>query len=272
MSIQTIGGFEDNLAAKGSALREVTTSSDGDKARLDVSSSVTASVLPTGAATSANQTNGTQQTKVTESALPTGASTSANQTNGNQQTKVVGVDYVDGNSGIDSATETIQQISYEHHEIHSGSHYFIQQAVDLSINNVFDMQFTTPANTKWTHFVFSLLCESETDWYIYEGASISTAGTSITPVNNDRNSDNTSGNTVAGITNTSLANANADTPVAGATLIAHGTVGAGRDGGFTDRTRELILKQNTIYCLRAVATAAGYISYNAEWYEHTNKN
>ena len=34
-----------------------------------------------------------------------------------------GVDYKEGNSGIDGSTETIQTINYEHHEIQSGNHY-----------------------------------------------------------------------------------------------------------------------------------------------------
>jgi hypothetical protein len=172
---------------------------------------------------------------------------------------------------LDIATHSIQTIEYEHHEIHSGSHYFVESSVDLPINNVFDMQFTTPNTASWTHFTFDLACESETNWYIYEGATINTAGTTITPVNNDRNSIKTSGNTVAGITNGSVVDANADTATAGATLIASGIIGAGRTGGNTERNREIIFKQNTIYCLRAVAVAAGYISFNAQWYEHTNK-
>ena len=96
-------------------------------------------------------------------------------------------------------------------------------------------------------------------------------GTSVTPVNNNRNSANVSSNTVAVITNGSLVDANTDTAVAGATLLASGTIGAGKSGGDTERDREIILKQNTKYCLRAVAVAAGYISFHAQWYEHTNK-
>jgi hypothetical protein len=133
------------------------------------------------------------------------------------------------------------------------------------------LQFTTPDTTAWTHLVFSIDCEAETEWYIYEGVTINVAGTAITPRNNDRNSSNTSGNTLAGITNTSVANANADTAVAGATVIEHGIVGAGKTGGSESRSRELILKQNTVYCMRAIANAAGYTDFIMSWYEHTNQ-
>lgn len=183
-----------------------------------------------------------------------------------------GVDYVAGQSGIDASTETLQQISYEHHEIHSGSHYYIEDVAEIAINNVFDVQWVTPDTAKWTHFNFLLNCESETEWYIYEGAAINVTGTVLAPVNNNRNSSNTSVNLVASIANGSIADANADTAVAGATAIAHGIVGAGKEGGVISRDREIVLKQNTVYCMRAIATTAGYTNFLMEWYEHESKN
>lgn len=171
---------------------------------------------------------------------------------------------------IDETTNNIVSIDHDHSEIHEGKHYFIQDTVDLPINNVFDMQFTTGATSPYVHFVFEIDCEGETEWYIYENVTINTPGTSVTPVNNNRNSSNTSTATVATITNTSVANANADTAVASATTIAHGIVGAGRIGGNTSRSREIILKANEDYSFRAIATAAGYTSFNAQWYEHVD--
>lgn len=173
---------------------------------------------------------------------------------------------------LDAATHALEIIDYNHHEIHAGSHYFIQDVEDLPINNVFDMQWTTPDTTKWSHFTFTLATEGETSWYIYEGATISTAGTAITPRNNNRNVADNSTQVIAGILNTSLANANADTAVGAATELAHGILGAGKTGGAEDRSLEIILKQNTIYCMRAIATAAGFVNFRVEWYEHTNKD
>ncbi len=181
-------------------------------------------------------------------------------------------DTVARNARIDSSTHSLQIVDYEHHEIHGGSHYFSQDVENLSINDVFDMQFTTPNTTKWCHFTFNLDCESETEWYIYEGVTINVAGTTITPRNNNRNDSDSSTMTVAGITNTSVANANSDTDVSGATTLAHGIIGSGRSGGNNTREKEIVLKQNTIYCFRAIASAAGYVSFNAQWYEHTDKD
>lgn len=170
----------------------------------------------------------------------------------------------------DQVTAATIFVDYEHHELHEGDHYFVQDYVDLPISNVFDLQFTTANTSKWTHFIFGLDCEAETLWYIYEGVTITTPGTAVTPVNNNRNSTNTSGNTVASILNTSVSNANSDTAVAGATLLAQGIIGALRNGGATERAREIILKQNTAYAFRAVATQAGFVAFVAEWYEHTS--
>lgn len=194
-----------------------------------------------------------------------------NTLNNPLHTNSVLIDSSGNKIGIDSTTNTLQNISYGHHEIHSGSHYFIEDVADLSTNNVLDVQFTTTNTAKWAHFFFLLNCESETEWHIYEGATINTVGTSITAINNNRNSANTSSMTIAGILNTSVANANTDTPTAGALELAHGIIGDGKDGGIISRDKEIILKQNTIYCMRATVNSAGYINFLMEWYEHTNK-
>ena len=38
------------------------------------------------------------------------------------------------------------------------------------------------------------------------------------------------------------------------------------------KCNEMILKQNTLYCLRAVATAASDVNFNMQWYEHVDRN
>jgi len=174
---------------------------------------------------------------------------------------------------IDRPTHTLQTIEYEHHEIHAGSHFFVKNYQTLSINQVLDFTFVTPNTTKWTHFLWDLATESQTNWLIYEGATITNAlANALTPLNSDRNSLNASVNTLRFEVQANLAGANADTNVTGATLIASGISGVGKGGqGVSGRDSEIILKQNTIYCFRAIATSAGYINYDMEWYEHTNR-
>jgi hypothetical protein len=174
-------------------------------------------------------------------------------------------------AGIDAVSGARNTIPYEHHEIHGGSAYFVLDVVDLAINNIRDIQITTPDTTKWAHWLFDFKTENETDWYFYENVTINTAGTAHVALNADRNSANTSGLTIKYIDNTSLANANADTAVAGATTLLHGISGAGRDGGVQDRGMEKILKQNEDYSIRFIASAAGHITYHLVWYEHTSR-
>lgn len=177
------------------------------------------------------------------------------------------------NIRLDASTESQIMMMYEHHEIHDGTHFGICDVQDLALNEVFDIQFTTPNTTTWSHIVYLLAVESETEFFIYETATIVTPGTPMSAINNNRNSANTSVNTIASILNTSVANANADTSVAAAIEILHGIVGSGKNSqGANERSRELVLKQNTTYCFRSIALAAGYISFCMNWYEHVSRN
>lgn len=173
---------------------------------------------------------------------------------------------------LDKATRTLQTIEYEHHEIHAGSHFFVVGYQDLSINQVLDFTWLMPNTTKWTHWVWQIETESETLWSVYETAVATNAlANAVTPLNSDRNSATTSGTTMKYEIQANLTAANADTDVTTATLIETGISGAGKLSGDSARDHELIMKQNTLYCMRAVATAAGYINFRMNWYEHTNK-
>lgn len=172
----------------------------------------------------------------------------------------------------DKITKTLNTIDYAHHEIHAGSFYSIDTVVDLAGSAILDVRITTPDITTWTHMTFSLNCESETDWELYEDAVISTAGTNLTAINHNRNSANTTGNTIDSIENADLTAADADTDVSGATKIAKGKIGAGNKSvASAQRNTEIILKQGTTYTFRITATAAGYTDFIMNWYEHTNK-
>ncbi len=182
-------------------------------------------------------------------------------------------DSVTGNEiGIDDSTGSIQTIVYEHHEIHSGSHYFVSGYQDLSINNVLQFTWQMPDTTKWIHWTWSISTESEVLWQVYEGATINSAlANSITPLNSNRNSSNTSGTTMNYELHANLAAANGDVTVSAADIIESGISGAGKDAGQSVRSNELVLLQNGLYVLRATATAAGFVNFNMQWYEHTDK-
>ena len=183
----------------------------------------------------------------------------------------------DGTNGdrvrIDGSTNSLQFVGYEHHEIHSGSHYYVAGYQDLSINNVLDFTWQMPNTAKWIHWTWKISVESETLWQIYENvvATNPLAG-SITPFNSNRNSGNTSATTMKYEVQANLAAANADTDVTGGTLIASGIAGSGKDAGDASRENEKVLDQNILYCLRATANTAGFVNFDMQWYEHEDKH
>lgn len=187
------------------------------------------------------------------------------------QIQVVTINDTAGNSAIDEYTGAVITVPFEHHEIHEGDHYFARGYQDLAINNVLDFTLQTPNTAKWLNLTWQIDTENETNWLVYEDAVATTdLANTFTPRNNNRNSSNTSAATLRYELQTSLANANADTDVTGATLLESGISGALRTAGQALRDNEMVLKQNTIYCFRAIATAAGFINFTMEWYEHTS--
>lgn len=188
--------------------------------------------------------------------------------------RIAGKDYlaiVMGSQNTDTTTNAVKTIDYPHNEIHGGSAFVCRSFVDIDITKFYDIQVTTPNTTKWAHMTFEFEVESETIFWVYENVTINVAGTALGCGNRNRNSATATGLVIKGIANDDLADANADTAVAGATLLATGTLGAGRrEGGTSHSEQEVILKQNEDYTVRFQATAAGYVNYKLDYYEHTN--
>lgn len=184
---------------------------------------------------------------------------------GNEGQKIIGVDYLSGNSGIDASTETLQTISYEHHEIHSGSHYnYCDYSLNEGSGNTIEFVMTTPNTTKWAHLVFQVYSSEGATLELYEGTTGVTGGTAITPRNNNRNSSNVSDITLIKDPTTITDNG---------TRASGYLAGGGRTSGVVERGNEFVLKQNTAYLVRITSLAVSNdISWCAEWYEHTNKN
>lgn len=178
--------------------------------------------------------------------------------------KITGLKYSSGSEGIDPATESLQMVSYEHHEIHEGSHFFICDTQALANGEVVDFTLTTPNTAKWTHMNFRIEGTGAISLEIFEGATVDAAGAAVIVYNNDRNSVNASSDTVR----------SGDTFTAEGTVIYHVQSGANKVVGILARDRELILKQNTVYIFRITneTAVANQLSYCAEWYEHTSKN
>ena len=194
-----------------------------------------------------------------------------------QRVKLVGSSTGATGGCTDQYTNALSVVPYQHHEIHAGSHYFAVGYQDLTSGQVLDFQWTMPNTTKWIHWTWTLDTEDEVNWLVYENAGITTVlANSFTPLNSNRNSANTSGTTMNYEVFANLAAANAKTSVGGATLLKSGLTKAGGffvpGGGEAGRESELVMKQNTVYCMRAIANAAGFVNFDMEWYEHTNSN
>lgn len=233
--------------------------------------------LPTGASTSAIQADGTQKTQITDGTddVPVIANTSANvnldEENGLVTNSMMfargATDKVKG-IRMDEITQVLMTIDYAHHEIHDGSHFVIHINKDIPNSGTFNVAFTTPSSTTWMHTIFAINVEGEADIKLYENVTSWTGGTSITPLNSNRNDDNvTSVTGMAYDVTISLG-----TPI----TLAHGVYGSGRSfGGRARNDSEFILKQNTKYFLlitNQISGAANETNISMEWYEHTSRS
>ena len=97
---------------------------------------------------------------------------------------------------LDNSTHAAEVIEYEHHEIHSGSHYFVKGYTTLANAAVLDFCVETPDTTKWAHLLFKIQATGELEALVYEGTDADADGSLVTPINNNRNSSNTSALTI----------------------------------------------------------------------------
>ena len=184
---------------------------------------------------------------------------------------------------LDRATNTIQTIEYEHHEIHAGSSFTCHYNNDVTnIGEMTGIAFNTPNTTKWIHITVTAVATGGAYIAIYEAADLDVdEGSQLTIYNRDRNSATTS--VVTSIETTPVANkatSYTEAQLAGATLSTAteimrryiGTPGKGGIGGETRAVSEWILKQNTQYCFLIYSLTADDATHNLtlDWYEHTN--
>lgn len=168
---------------------------------------------------------------------------------------------------IDNATSSLITIDYAHHEVHSGSHFFICGNSTLGSGDTLDFQITTGDTTRWVHITYSYENTQNLTMQVYEGANVTANGTAVTPINNNRNSTKVS--TISRI------QTNGTVTSAGTLLYSYSSGVAGNANssrsGANERSNELILKQNTTYRFRFLSGGSGNIfAYCAEWYEHIN--
>jgi len=179
----------------------------------------------------------------------------------------------------DSTTHALYTIDYAHHEIHSGSSFYVMYSVAslgamTTPDDMITIDFTTPDTTKWAHLVFS--ANGASGWRVRlieaptSGAASPTGTLAI--LNHNRNSTKTS--TITNGTTAGLVNYDSTLAVGGVTLWDQYIEGAAgpRAGGTSSGDRnERILKQNTKYQLSLYGTDASTATLKMDWYEHTNR-
>ncbi len=87
---------------------------------------------------------------------------------GTEGVLISGVKKESGKDGIDSSTNTLQTIGYEHHEIHSGSHYYIEGHATLGIAGTLYAKIVTPGGSKWSHFTWQISSNGILESSLYE--------------------------------------------------------------------------------------------------------
>jgi hypothetical protein len=172
---------------------------------------------------------------------------------------------------IDSSTNSLQTVDYEHHEIHSGSHFFFTFADnDWDIVDGYDFIFTTPDSTDQCHAIFEVNAAFDTTVEYYEDTT-HTTGALQTSYNNNR---------VIGTAPTATIHLSND-DVADGTLLFSSVFGVSTGvginsiigGGEARGTNEIILKRDSKYLFRMVTgTDASVLSIRFNWYEHTIKH
>ena len=168
---------------------------------------------------------------------------------------------------IDSQTRALNTIGYSHHEIHAGSHYYIEGHTTLDTSGTLNVKLVTADTAKLAHFTWEIESNGVLLTQLKEDATGGmSGGTAVTPLNNYRDSTNTSSLTITSGVN----------PCTTGTLISNKKVGGTgfktAFGGSAGRDDELILKRNATYCrLFESGSDGNIIAFKAMWYEHTPK-
>ncbi len=156
------------------------------------------------------------------------------------------------------------EISHDHHKIHEGEFYIVDSIdgdVDIASPKIWT--FVTPNNNSRIHIYFLGAASGAGTFALYEDASVTANGSTISPINLNRNSSREAemlfyeDSTIDDI-GTFLMGVFVGTPGVGLTRI----------GGSGARTSEMILKKNTRYAVRFTPVSDNTkVSISFKWYE-----
>ncbi len=170
---------------------------------------------------------------------------------------------------MDSSTNSLQTVSYAHHEIHSGKSFHVWvYDEDAASAHTIEIQFTTPA-TPLIHMHVSHTAVGEHLYTFEEGATYSSGGDTFTPRNRRRDAGTSSlvSVRVGSDPGTNIVTGGSPTMLETIWTGTRGESAASR--GMT----EWLLKASTQYLVQTTSKEAGAALYLAlDWYEHTDRH
>ena len=173
------------------------------------------------------------------------------------------VDKTDGKSyylDVDPQTHSLIVTTNEHHHIHEGYAWSITGTATLNAGGVFRYLFVTVNSDYLVHLRYKVSGEAEGTFEIYEAPTYSNAGTSVTPVNRNRDNPTLARTTITHTPTTSNQG----------TQIYYSSFGAGRNSGTEAANEEWILARNKAYLIVITSDAAGNeMDWELFWYEHS---
>ena len=185
----------------------------------------------------------------------------------------------------DSSTNTLQTITYGHHEIHAGSMFRVQHNDDAipatASGGCLVIAFFVPDTTEEPHMIWETVHEGNMTISLIEGVTFNaSAGTDRLIKNSNRRSANTSilqGKATGSLVSNyvTVGENSADSIYTGGSVISLKRDYSDKaDSGGQARRNEIILKNNTNYafCLENNETSTKGGQIRLEWYEHTPIN
>lgn len=168
-------------------------------------------------------------------------------------------------SNID-ATGAKVTIDYSHHEIHEGNNYILTEVNTIASAGTRAYLITTPNTDTYTHLIFSITSSLKVSMTLTEAPTGLSAGTSLTPINLNRNSTKTASTIIKHTPSGSAS---------GGTLLYTRTVGDGTTPSQVSSTtqriqNEIILKKNTVYYFLITSAAnSNIVNTEFNFYETT---
>jgi len=166
-------------------------------------------------------------------------------------------------AGIDVISSTLPVLQLEHYKVHLGKYYTTTEYdgdVDIASPKIWHI--ATPNTTTRAHIIFAISSDIAGTIEFFEGPTIITSGTGLTPRNNDRTASDT----------TVFKFWTGPTVSASGTLLQTDRIGTykpqTRIGGNLRQAAEFILAQNQSYLVKYTTDADnGKITFNGEYYE-----